>query len=196
MAAQLSVLLIRPSRCRSTGVKTETFGLLIASGRLRYGGAKGEDAPADVYVKSRADNVPRLLFKLNRDGTIYLGNGNGLLLLEDQQFSNTYRLLLFDLDTATQSETDALRISKDVRSDIIRKLSPGEDINYYFPKFIAWAARDVVISVGVVTVTGNSGPFTPHCFGYEIGTHPIHIKSVLSETDLKRRYGASCQIWP
>ena len=157
---------------------------------------KPEDGPADVYLSTRTGNVRRLLFKSNRDGTIHWGNGNSRLLVEDKQFSNSYRLLLFDLSKKNQTEADALQINKEIRSDVENKLRPSENIVYYFPKFVAWEARGVIISVGIVVVNGKSGPFTSYCFGYQMGIQPIQIKSTLSEAELKKLDGASCQIWP
>jgi hypothetical protein len=155
-----------------------------------------ENGPADAYLKSPSSNDRRLLFRLNRDGIINWGKDDNWLLLEDQQFSNTYRLMLFKLSDTAESETEAIRINQEIRADVQLRLMPTENINYYFPKFAAWDDGEAVISVGIMAVNGKLGPFSPHCFGYKIKTRPLKILSILSEADLKKKYGASCQIWP
>jgi hypothetical protein len=155
------------------------------------------DSPADVTVGRLPKGPQRLLFTLNRDGIIHWGPAQSdRLLLEDQQFSNTYRLRLFDLETA-ESGKATLEINERVREDVEGRLKPTEKINYYFPRFVSWdTGGQLVISVGVVTVFGASGPFTRHCFGYEIKISPLEIRSTISDIQLKKRFGASCQVWP
>ncbi len=156
---------------------------------------KRADGPASVYLKNRAGGAERLLFRLNRDGVIHWREDGESLVVEDMRFSNSYRLLLFDM-AKPESEPDALKINNEIRADVEHELKPGEKINYYFPRFVAWAGSGLVVSVGLTTVNGQTGPFAPHCFGYGVATQSPKISTTLTEDDLKKQYGASCQIFP
>lgn len=117
-------------------------------------------------------------------------------MYEDQIFSNRYRLLLFDLARPDQSETEALHIDELVRAETQRQLPPAAKINYYFPQFVRWSGPDVIVSVGLVTVNGETGPFTARCYGYRLGINPLEVHASLSGTELGAKFGASCRIWP
>lgn len=158
--------------------------------------AEGGDGPARAYIRSRSGEASRLLFELDRDGIIHWGTDGDSLLLEDMRFSDHYFLLVFSPLTAPQSEEGAQQIDKEIRADVERKLKPNENIAYYLPRYVAWTEGGLAVSVGVVTVKGQSGPFTDHCFGYEVATETSKLKVTLTEDDLKKRYHASCQKWP
>jgi hypothetical protein len=154
-----------------------------------------EDKPAVVFLEGGPGNTRRVLFNLNRHGVLHWAPENHWLVLEDQEWSNSYRLLLFDL-LSTQPEATALRINTAIEADTRRVLGPDERINYYFPKFVKWSQGVVIVSVGVVTVRGKTGPFTPHCTGYVVSLEGHRIRARLDEGELNKRYGASCQMFP
>jgi hypothetical protein len=154
-----------------------------------------EDDSANVYV-SRAGTQSQLpLFRLQRDAEVYWRQGQDFVAIVDEKSSNEYRLLIFALKNP--SEQSALALNAEIAQDVKQHLGSGNQIAYYFPHFSRWTGEgDFLATVGVVTVHNGSGPFTPHCFGYIADDESQKIKSRLSESDLKEKYGESCQIWP
>jgi hypothetical protein len=162
--------------------------------------ALGENGPAEVSIQGIKQGIPigvhHPLFGLGRDAVIHWGDGDTLIVVEDMQFSDRYRLMLFDPLNSSQREEEALRINDLLGRDIERKLKSRENIIYFLPRFVAWTDSGLAISVGVTTVIGQSGPFTAHCFGYEIASAPVRIRRTLNAVELKERFGSTCQEWP
>jgi len=156
----------------------------------------GEDGPAVAYIHEVKQGVPRHLFEVSRDAVIHWDKLEADLLVEDMEFSNRYRLMLFEPLNGYQSQKEALRIDDTIRADVEHNLKPRENIIYYLPKFVAWTDGGLVVSVGVITVDGHSGPFTSRCVGYEVAARPIKIMATLSKASLKKEYGVTCQVWP
>jgi hypothetical protein len=157
--------------------------------------ANSGDAPADVYLSRIGTDFRSHLFELQRDAEVYWRPTGGVVVIGDQKSSNDYRVLVFILNAASQKS--ALVLNEKIAQDVKQRLGEGSQIAYYFPRFSQWSSDGhLVISVGVVTVRNGSGPFTAHCFGYIADAESQNIRSTLSESQLKEKYGASCQIWP
>jgi hypothetical protein len=159
-------------------------------------GSTGGDGPADLVLKSAESGASHLIAKVNRDAIIHWSRDGNAFLLEDMAYSDHYRLLLFDPLSESSSESEATSLDKLIRKKVEDSLGTNEQINYYLPRYVAWSTAGLVVSIGVVTVHGSSGPFTPHCYGFTVGTKPLTIRASLSSTELKKKYKTSCQIWP
>lgn len=156
--------------------------------------ASSGDGPAEVYLSSTGTGSRSHLFELERDAEVYWRPTGGVVVIDDERSSNDYRILLFTLNAT--SEKSALTLNEKISQDVKQRLGEGNQIAYYFPRFSQWANNgDLVIAVGAVTVRNGSGPFTAHCFGYMANGESQIIRS-LSESELKEKYGTSCQIWP
>jgi hypothetical protein len=152
------------------------------------------DDSANVYI-SRVGGKARSLFHLQRDAEIYWRSNYNQLVILDEKSSNDYRLMVFNLKEP--SERAALTLNEAVHREITEQLKSGDQIAYYFPRFSGWIDNgDLLVAVGVVTVHDGSGAFTAHCFGYIANGDSLAIKSRPSESDLKEKYGVTCQIWP
>ncbi len=157
--------------------------------------ASGQDGPADLILQNVASDKSHLIAKVNRDAVIHWNpDGNGLLL-EDMAYSDHYRLLLFDPLSESSSESEATDLDKLIRKQVEENLGTSENINY-LPRYVSWNRAGLIVSIGVVTIHGSSGPFTPHCYGFKIRVNPLSIAETLTEGQLKKEYKASCQIWP
>ena len=154
-----------------------------------------EGDSADVYA-SRADSEARLLlFKLQRDAEVYWPPDQDQVVILDEKSSNEYRLLIFNLKRP--SEKTASTLNGEIVRDIKEHLGSNEQIVYYFPGVARWIGKAAsLVTVGAVTVHNGTGPFTAHCFGYVADLKSQKIMSELSKSNLKEKYGESCQIWP
>ena len=74
-----------------------------------------------------------------------------------------------------QRSGEALQLDQLVRKRIEHDLGASKSIAYYFPKFVAWSAGGLVVSVGVESTRGRSGSFTFHCYGFELALRPARI---------------------
>ncbi len=157
----------------------------------------GTDGPARVFIRKTEGGPSHFLFGERRDAEVHWEGNDTALIVRDMQFSDRYNLLLFDPLDAYQGQEEALRVNSLIRQAVKRELKPRDNITYYLPDLVQWQNDKVVVSVGVVTVSyGGSGPFTPHCFGYEIGLQSLKIEKKLSQANLKTRFAAACQTWP
>ncbi len=156
----------------------------------------GTDGPAKVRIRKIGGGPPHFLFAVRRDAEVRWAGNDTALVVRDMQFSDRYNLLLFDPIDAYQDQKKALWINNVIREAVKHELKPRDNLTYYLPDLVQWKNGKVVVSVGVVTVTGDSGPFTSHCFGYEIGRQSLRIGKELSQANLKTQFGTTCQIWP
>lgn len=157
--------------------------------------ASSGDGPADVYLSRTGTESRSLLFELQRDAEVYWRPTQGVVVVVDEKSSNDYRILVFTL--RNPSEKSALVLNEKMAHNVRQSLGPDNQIVYYFPRLSQWSSSgDLIVTVGVVTARNGSGPFTAHCFGYIASDESQSIRSSLSESDLKEKYGASCQIWP
>lgn len=154
-----------------------------------------ENAPANVYLSHLKTEPGFRLFELQRDAEVYWRTTQDVLVVVDEKASNDYRILVFNLKNP--SEKSALVLNEKLLQDVKKRLGSDNEIVYYFPRFSQWLRNgNAVIAVGVVTAHNGSGPFAAHCFGYIASDKSQSIQSTVSDSDLKRKYGASCQIWP
>jgi len=80
-----------------------------------------------------------------------------------------------------------------VLSDVEHRLTGQPEIEFYYPRVVAFTGGAIVVAVGVVSNGAQSGPSTAQCFGYAIAVRPLAIQGRISRIELKRRYGASCE---
>lgn len=153
------------------------------------------DEGAQVSLEVRGHTS--LLFRVDRDAILHWGPDNQSLLVEDAQYSNHYRLLLFDPLSPLISPTTSLRLDMLLRNKVHTALTKDDNIAYYFPRFVAWPnPADLIVYVGLSTTRGANGPFTEHCFGYQVDPETLRVVNTLTADELKKRYSASCQTAP
>jgi hypothetical protein len=151
------------------------------------------DSDGLVTLKDNRAGISRPLFRLERDAQLYWSPDRVTLFVENMEAPDDTRLMLYSPLGAGQTDSTAVDIDRLIRSDVDRHLKGKPDILFYYPRFVAFTGGAIVISVGVVTIGAQEGPSTAHCFGYSIVPDPLAIRQRISESELKRRYGASCQ---
>ena len=156
--------------------------------------ANNSDDGASVYLRRRDTRPSRLLFRLNRDATVHWSADGGTLFVDDQTWSDAYRVLLFDFDTSdlSASITRGTLIDKRIRAEVERTLSPGERVQFYFPRFVAWEDGNVVVHVEFATSRTIPGPLTRRCVGYAIAKTSAIIRARFTQSEMRKRYGLSC----
>ncbi len=155
----------------------------------------GKGDVGHAYLKSRDGKKSTLLFTVNRSGSIRWDRSD-VLAFEDHGYSNTYRLRVFDLSGSKDFTAGSLQLDVLARKKIEGDLGPEQTIQYYFPKIVALEDGKLTVSVGVETTHGDEGPFTPHCYGFQLALHPARIVSSVTADELRDRFGASCQKFP
>lgn len=155
----------------------------------------GKDDLAQALLRSRNGKTVLPLFSVMRSGVVYW-NDKDLMVFEDRRYSNEYRLQVFNLRDLSHESASALQFDKLVRERIQQELGASQRVAYYFPKFAAWTEMGFAISVGVMTTHGGVGPFTFHCYGFELAPHPARIVSALNSNELRSLYRAACQEFP
>jgi hypothetical protein len=156
----------------------------------------GGEGPAKVTITNRGLPGKRTSFVVSRDASVHWSSSERSLFVEDMHYSDTYRVLIFDLLASFPSETLALKVNATVRKTFESTLAKGDRVIYYLPRFVAWQRNTAVISLGVTTVHGETGPFTPHCVGYVVDVRTSKITESLDRTKLEKEFSADCQISP
>jgi hypothetical protein len=143
------------------------------------------DSDAAVLLTNVKTGAVRQLFVLARDGAVHWSADGQTLVVRYDEFSNHYRVMVFSPLDAWQTDTAALEVDRRIRADIEHTLAPTARILSYFPRFVSFTPGGAAImSVGVVTVNGETGPTTRHCFGYVVTPSPLSIHA---------RHEVSCQ---
>jgi hypothetical protein len=150
------------------------------------------DSDGLVTLKDNVAGLSRPLFRLERDGALYWGPDGTTLLVENREAADNYRLMLYSPLGADESDSTAFAMDRIVLSDIEHRLREQPEIELYYPRFVAFTGGAIVVAVGVVTDRAQPGPSTAQCFGYSIAISPLGIQRRIDKTELKRRYGASC----
>jgi hypothetical protein len=139
---------------------------------------------AEVVLADHATGAVRARFLLDRDGVLHWSADGQTLVVDNEAFSNHYRLMLFRPLDDGRSDSAAFEVDRVIRSDVEHQLTPGAVIEFYFPRFESFSDGAVIVSVGVITARHGTGPLTERCFGYAITPQPL---------TLARRERASCQ---
>jgi hypothetical protein len=146
--------------------------------------ADDSDAGAQVVLADHGTGAVRDRFVLDRDGVLHWSADGQTLVVDNEAFSNHYRLMMFRPVESGQSDSAAFEVDRVIRADVERRLTPGAVIEFYFPRFESFSDGAVVVSVSVITAQRGAGAFTEWCFGYAVTPRPLA---------LARREGASCQ---
>lgn len=154
---------------------------------------QGEDGPAVVSIQRATGRKRYVLFRLQRDASFLWSSDSTSLIIEDRPFSDHSRLILFQAPFLSKSEQGVLTVDRIVKAAAKRSLSPGENINYYLPEVVGWKEGHWLVTAGVTTVRGDSGPFTSHCSGYLVVKNGSTIARTFSESELKDKFGVTCQ---
>ena len=150
-------------------------------------------ANATLQISDELSPVP--LFSVERDGLVYW-KSQDLLVFEDHQYENKYRLQFFDLGHLADASANALQFDALIRRSVDNHLNDGDEIDFYFPEFVSWTTEGIAVSVGVKTTQGGNGPYSTRCYGFVLAPRPARIVRSLTPEQLRAKYHVACQEFP
>jgi hypothetical protein len=153
-----------------------------------------DENASPVLLRSCADGRAHQLFTLERSADIYWDPASVDLLLINQRNADKYNISLF---VANQKNGDM--VEKSLDEVVMRRLPKADGLDrnvvFYLPRFVSWIGTELVVSVGGATVAPGGGPMSSYCYGVMIDTQSLQA-SVIPGDELKRGYGAQCQLAP
>ena len=149
------------------------------------------DAAAKAYVNRKLQKQRRLLFEVERDGTLYWDAKSNRVAFQDRYSYGVYRMLFFDLERGTSS---AFASSTDdrLRQAAQSKLKPGEIIVRYWPSMASWLNGQAVVAVRLEIAAASEGPLVGRCVGILLSTISGLVLREISVVELNRLYDAKC----
>jgi len=157
-----------------------------------------DDNRTPVTIRKCGEAVSKPLFILQRDAQLYWSSDSKHLVVVNQPWSGTNKLLFFSVpsETATNRQLPADSLDKTVSETLIKYLGDNKRIQFYLPAFVSWKDTILLLAIGGTSNIQRDGSVDTYCFGMLINSNTLRVEKVLSEKELKISSGRSCQLSP
>ena len=117
-----------------------------------------------VVVRRRGASKANVLLVLHRDAFVYWGRNR--LLIVDAPYADYTRVHLFQLQPTGRVTPLAGKPDLDtsIGDRFKATLRRADQIVFYYPWVASWTGSRLLLTLGVTTVQGSTGPMTPHCY--------------------------------
>jgi hypothetical protein len=156
----------------------------------------GNRTPVTLHKCGGTGSWP--LFILARDAELHWGADSNHILVINEPLSGGNELLFFSVSSLTTG-TQGLppdTLNRAVKEALTERLGKEKYVDFYLPSFVSWKGNDLLLAVGGETDLGHDGPMDTYCYGMRINISTLRVESVLSEKELKKSTGHSCQESP
>ena len=138
------------------------------------------------------------LFTLERSAEVYWSPDSRHLLVINEPLSGSNKLLFFPVSKLAEGKEtrDSDGLDRAVKQVLHQRLGENRRIEFYLPQFVSRKENNIVLAVGGAASSGGDGPMTPYCYGVLVDRDSLQVRATVSAGNLKRKFGAECQVSP
>lgn len=100
---------------------------------------------------------------------------------------------LVNIDSKATGAPRTMLSNETLRKAVEARLGPNQNLARFWPDLAAWLCDGALVTVRIQTLIGNAGPLTERCLGFLASTVRENQITAISDTDLKKKYKASCR---